>query len=357
MDQVAAWNKQDRQDLFTETAKRRKLAPAIVEKDFWVCWTLKHVFSLPMAPHLLFKGGTSLSKVFKVIGRFSEDIDLSIHRDYLGFGGDQDPMQLPSVSKREAQIEKLVQACTDNIRGEFLPKLKSSFQGVLGDERHPATPSGDGGLAINWHLDLDPNDPQTVLFAYPNAINPSVVGAPTTSYVAPVVRLEMGARSDPYPTGTHDVTSYAAEEYPDQFQNPTCAVQVLEAQRTFWEKATILHAEYHRPDSTRTTERLSRHYYDLAQLAASDIGEKALADMSLLERVATHKKVFFRAGWAKYDEARPGSLRLVPLESKQDGLRRDYASMSEMFFDERPSFEQIIGALQTLEERINSQVK
>ena len=211
-----------------------------------------------------------------------------------------------------------------------------------------------GGSEIQWRLELDPNDPQTVLFTYPNAINPSGAGVPAASYVAPIVRLEMGARSDPYPTGTHDIISYAAEEYPDQFEIPTCAVQVLEAQRTFWEKATILHAEYHRPESTWTMGRLSRHYYDLAQLATSEIAERAIADIELLKRVATHKKVFFRSGWAKYDEARPGSLRLVPPQSKQISLRRNYNSMEQMFFGERPSFEHIIATLQELEDRINS---
>ena len=357
MNSILTLTPSQRAELYQAASQKLGIGEIIIEKDFWVCWTLKHVFSLPIAPHLLFKGGTSLSKVFGVIQRFSEDIDLSIHRDYLGFGGDQDPIQLPSVSKREAQIEKLVEASIATIRAELLPQLRRSFGAVLGAEVTPSAlaATGLGGPSVlNWRLGIDPADPQTLLFAYPDAINPSVAGAPRTSYVAPVVRLEMGARSDPYPTGTYDVTSYAAEEYPDPFQNPTCAVHVLEAQRTFWEKATILHAECHRPDSTRTTGRLSRHYYDRAQLAVSDIAEKALADMSLLERVAIHKKVFFRAGWAKYDEARPGTLRLVPPAAKQDALRRDYVSMSEMFFGEQPSFDEIMNALQIVEDRINS---
>jgi len=332
MDYVAAWSKQDRQDLFAETANRRKLAPTIIEKDFWVCWTLKHVFSLPMAPHLLFKGGTSLSKVFGVIQRFSEDIDLSIHRDYLGFGGSNDPMLLPSASKRDPQLAKLVQACEANIRDEFLPQLLASFETVL-------------GTAETWGLTLDPDDLQTVLFTYPTAHSAPMPGMPARNYIAPIVRLEMGARSDPYPTGTHPITPYAAEEYPDQFEQPSYNVNVLEAERTFWEKATILHAEFHRPEGSRANERISRHYYDLAQLAETPIAERALGDLTLLERVATHKKVFFRAGWAKYDEARSGSLRLVPPAARIEAIRRDYASMSEMFFGDQPAFDAIIGTL------------
>jgi hypothetical protein len=343
MDNIAGKPRAYRETLFRETAARRGFGAAIVEKDFWVCWTLKQVFSLPMASHLLFKGGTSLSKVFAAISRFSEDVDLSIHRDYLGFGGDNDPMLLPSASKREPQIEKLQQACIENIRDEFLPLLRESFTAVLGEE------------TIGWSLQLDPKDPQTVLFTYPAGIAIGGPEIPKDAYITPFVKLEMGARSDPYPTGTHQVVSYAAEEYPGLFDQGACTVNALEAERTFWEKATILHAEYHRPEGNRSTERLSRHYYDLAQLAASEIGVKALTDMSLLERVAIHKKIFFRAAWAKYDEARPGSLRLVPSANKQEALRRDYDSMKEMFFDERPAFDLIISTLQSLEDRINVQ--
>jgi hypothetical protein len=354
MDIIAAKPREYRENLFRETGIRRGLPAAIMEKDFWVCWTLKHVFNLPMASHLLFKGGTSLSKVFSAINRFSEDIDLSVHRDYLGFGGDSDPMLLPSASKRDAQIAKLQQACIENIQSEFLPALRMSFKAVLGDETKLEPKEAGNPTVIPWNLELAPNDPQTVLFTYPVGIGVSGPEIPRNAYIAPVVKLEMGARSDPYPTGSHTVTSYAAEEYPNLFEEASCTLNVLEAERTFWEKATILHAEYHRPDTGRATERLSRHYYDLAQLAATEIAGKALGDFSLLERVAMHKKVFFRSGWAKYDEARPGSFRLVPPPSRQDALRRDYDSMQEMFFGERPSFEHIIATLQLLEDRINS---
>ena len=355
MDHVAVWTPEERQVLFLDTANRRNLPPAIIEKDFWVCWTLKQVFSLPMAQHLLFKGGTSLSKVFSAIQRFSEDIDLTIHRDYLGFGGDSDPMLLPSASKREPQIAKLQQAYIDCVRDEFLPILRKSFETVLGVEATPAASTGDGKPpVINWSLKLDPKDPQTVLFAYPSGAVASSPDSPMKAYIAPYVKLEMGARSDPYPTGTHPVISYAAEEFPDDFEQAACSVSVLEAERTFWEKATILHAEYHRLNESRTNERLSRHYYDLAQLATTEIANKALADMSLLERVAMHKKIFFRAAWAKYDEAKPGSLRLIPSAAKQKALRRDYDSMQLMFFGDRPTFEYVMSTLQALEDRINS---
>jgi hypothetical protein len=259
MDIIAAKPREFRANLFRETAARRGLPAAILEMDFWVCWTLKHVFGLPMAPHLLFKGGTSLSKVFGAIQRFSEDVDLSIHRDYLGFGGDNDPMLLPSASKRDPQIAKLQQACVDNIREEFLPQLRSSFKAVLGNETTPsmlASMGVGGGTVTNWSLQLDANDSQTVLFTYPAAVGFSGPEIPKNRYIAPVVKLEMGARSDPYPSGSHQVVSYAAEEFPSLFDQAACTVNALEAERTFWEKATILHAEYHRPDGTRANERL-----------------------------------------------------------------------------------------------------
>ncbi|MGO8670795.1 MAG: nucleotidyl transferase AbiEii/AbiGii toxin family protein [Capsulimonadaceae bacterium] len=184
MDVIAAWPENDRRDLFSQTAAARGLAPAIVEKDFWVCWTLKHVFGLTMAPHLLFKGGTSLSKIYSAIQRFSEDIDLSIHRDHLGFGGDNDPMLLTSNTQRDKKIEALKAECSACIRDEFMPDLRKSFTRILGLE----SPS-----IVLWTLELDPNDSeqQTVLFTYPAVIANRNDNAPP--YIQPVVRLEMAA--------------------------------------------------------------------------------------------------------------------------------------------------------------------
>ncbi|MCP9496551.1 MAG: nucleotidyl transferase AbiEii/AbiGii toxin family protein [Pyrinomonadaceae bacterium MAG19_C2-C3] len=129
---------------------------------------------------------------------------------------------------------------------------------------------------------------------------------------------------------------------------------MLEVERTFWEKATILHAEHHRHGTTVTPDRLSRHYYDLYQLAANAVDEKALEDLGLLRRVVEHKKVFFRSAWARYDETLAGRLHLLPTEEQRAALRRDYDKMNAMFFGGRPTFDRILADLITLESKINS---
>lgn len=176
------------------------------------------------------------------------------------------------------------------------------------------------------------------------------------AYIAPRVKLELelGARGDPWPTEKRVIRPYAAEEYPDFFEEPESSVTVLAAQRTFWEKATALHAEAHRPADTATPHYFSRHYYDLAMLLDTDEGRAAATNFDLLETVARHKATFFRSGWASYDTARPRTLNLMPTEARIKDLRADYRAMSPMMFDERPpSFDEILAKIEKLQETIN----
>jgi hypothetical protein len=163
----------------------------------------------------------------------------------------------------------------------------------------------------------------------------------------------MGARSDHWPAERRIITPYAAEQFPALFHDAQIAVRVLAAERTFWEKATILHAWYHaRPDKP-LKDRQSRHYYDIVKLFESGIGPRALGRLDLLTAVANHKTVFFADASAKYEEARPGSLRLVPPASRVVELREDYAKMGTMIFGEPPSFEHLLQVLAEIEGRIN----
>jgi hypothetical protein len=130
-------------------------------------------------------------------------------------------------------------------------------------------------------------------------------------------------------------------------------VKVLEAERTFWEKATILHAEYYRPEDSITADRVSRHYYDLHQLAISQVAENALNRLDLLDRVVQHKSVFFKLGRANYEEARTGHIHLLPSATRLASLRVDYEKMKDMFFGDQPSMEKILETLENLEAIIN----
>ena len=344
MDDVARFSPRERAELFQETAARKGIsAPVLIEKDFWVCWTLKRLFALSGDwPALMFKGGTSLSKVFDAIQRFSENIDLSLDRHGLGFTDDRDPANARSQKAANRLLKELEYECQRCIETLLLPTLREDFASVL---------EIDVG-AGHWNLATDDDDPLTLKFAYPSSLLDGEYAS--LSYVTPAVRLEFGARSDHWPSGRYSVTPYAAEEFPGQFVTPSCEVTALEAERTFWEKATLLHAEYHRTVVRQSAERLSRHYYDLAMLARSPVRGKALAKIDLLEHVACHKDRFFRAASAQYGLARPGTLRLVPRADLAEALQADYGKMREMIFHDPPSFDELMEDLSGLEAEINA---
>jgi hypothetical protein len=343
MDDIARLPATDRLDLFSASARKRGLTAEIIEKDFWVCWTLKRVFTLPDPPAgLLFKGGTSLSKVFGVIERFSEDVDLSFNRAELGFSGESDPLNAPTGKKRKHGLEALTETCQLVIREKLLPQLSMTFSAALGE---PASTS--------WDVELAKDDPdgQTLLFHYPVANRSRAADEP--AYIQPAVRLEIGARSDHWPAVEAAVTSYAAVDFPDAFKEPGCNVHVLAAERTFWEKATILHMWHHAPADKKFRDRQSRHYYDVVRLYQHELGMAAIKDIDLLLKVARHKEVFFPAAWARYADAKPGTLRIVPPDARLTELEQDYRKMQEMIFGEPPAFERLLEVLREIEKAIN----
>lgn len=341
MDKIAILPQSERDDLFQEAANRKDLTTQIIEKDFWVCWVLEKLFGLPqISPHLIFKGGTSLSKVYGVIKRFSEDVDVSISREYFGFGGEFDPLQISGANKRRRAVEEIKEACRTNVQDVLLAQLNESFYQILSTDE--------------WKLTVDSTDGdgQTLLFAYPTNLS---VGQ--LDYLRPIVRIEFGARAEHHPFEYHTIHAYAAEEFPDEFSKADISVKVLAAKRTFWEKATILHDQYHRDESAKTADRISRHYYDLKKLSESVICDAAKEDLQLLKNVVENKMVFFPRAGANYEEVLKGNLRLAPSDKRTAPLRSDYEKMSEMFFELPPSFDEIIASLKKLEDEINSTIE
>lgn len=324
---------QERLELLDAASQQRGLAPAILEKDYWVCKTLDALFGLPeLGSHLVFKGGTSLSKVYGLIDRFSEDVDVSFHREFLGFGEDHDP-EAATGKEQTRRIEALQRACQDCIRDSLLPHLRESLASLLGDTQ-------------GWTLEIDPQDPQTLLFHFPQA------GGPGLAYIAPAVRIELGARSDHWPAEDHAIRSYLGETFDQPIGRAT--VRSLAAERTFWEKATLLHGEAHRDPAKTMPARYARHYHDLARMAAAPVTERALADSTLRERVVAHKSVYFRSGWARYDLAVPTTFRLLPPETRLPELEADHRAMVPMFFSPPPPITDVLATLATLETRIRS---
>lgn len=303
-----------------------------------MCWTLQELFALPDAgSHLIFKGGTSLSKAYRIIDRFSEDIDISIARNSLGFGGDQSPEAATGGKERARRLKNLMDAAKTKISAELRPALAAAFESKL-------------RAGESWSLEIDPRDAQAILFRYP----PAVASSAGDVYVQPQVKIELGARSDDWPRETRPVTPYVAEQFPAAFKTPTCEVAVLEAERTFWEKATLLHSYCHCPLDKPIPPRLSRHYYDLALLIEKGVGAKAAERLDLLERVVAHKLVFFRSGWAHYETAKPGSLRLIPTAERREEWQKDYQRMGEMLFHEPRPFDEILASIEAFERTFNT---
>ena len=325
-----------RSELYKGASQKLGIGEVILEKDFWVCWTLRELFALPgIGEHLIFKGGTSLSKVWRAIARFSEDIDVSLSRDWLGFNGDRNPEHATSGKKQRERIDDLAAACSEKIATEILPALRTRATTALG--------------AKGWDIIVDPDDSQTLRFIYP-----SDVGATTPdAYVRREVKIEFGARSDDWPAENKSVIPYVAELYPEALADAVAPLRVLSLERTFWEKATILHGEAHRDESKATPQRFSRHYADLAALAAHPSAAVALARDDIRARVVEHKRVFFAAAWAKYEIAVPGTFRLIPSDHRLAGLETDYRNMQEMFFGRSTPWSAIVEQLRSLEARIN----
>lgn len=326
MESVARLSPVERRDLFSETAARKGMAPAIVEKDFWVCWTLGRLFAhTDLSRLLMFKGGTSLSKVFNLIERFSEDIDLIL--DWRMVVGDDDPLAKRSNTKQEALNKMIDDKAMDYIGDELLAMISRAVDPVC-------------------RCELATDDLHALNVRYPAAFS--------DAYLRPEVRLEIGPLAAWMPCDHYRIKPYAAETFPRLFKQADCAVQAIRAERTFWEKATILHHEANRPEDNPQPLRYSRHYYDLAIMAASPVKNEALADLALLADVVAFKQRFYSRGWARYDQAKPGTFRLMPSGYVLATVQKDYAQMRNMIYGHYPAFDEIMAVLQHLEGEINA---
>ena len=330
MKNVANLDRADREELFLVTAREKKLPEAVIEKDFWVCWTLDYLFhDSPWKDHLAFKGGTSLSKCFDLIHRFSEDIDLILDWRLVGCGKDE-PWAERSKNQQD-KFNKVVNARTEIfLAKDFSPGLEADFRTLLRDD---------------FQISTDPADPQTICFAYPRLFSEGAI--------LPIIRLEIGALAAWTPTQEATITSFAAEQYPQVFLQPCTSLRTVLPERTFWEKVTILHKEAFRTNGM-IPPRYSRHYYDLWCMAQSPVKDAAFQDLDLLWQVVAFKDRFYPAGSAHYELAKPGTMRLIPSEDCLPALRADYEHMKNMIFGEKPEFEAILAEIAALELEIHS---
>lgn len=167
------------------------------------------------------------------------------------------------------------------------------------------------------------------------------------------MKIEFGARSEHWPVSEHKIQSYSKEALKEKIHEPEIFVRVLDAERTFWEKATILHQYFHLPIDKKLPPRLSRHFYDFFRLLNSEIKKTALAKVTLLERVATHKSIYFASGWANYATARKGTLKIFPPNRILKELEQDYALMAPMLLNEIPDWHLILNTIEEFEREFN----
>ena len=330
----------ERQKAFGEAAARLGTIASYMEKDFWVCLVLDALYHhLPAGhPRLLFRGGTSLSKAFGLIRRFSEDVDLTVYRGDLGFADQRDPTVADiSNTKRKTLFEELRAACSAYVLGE----LKDALTACL-DE-----------IAPGCQIATDKYDAteQTLLVRYP-----SLYPEQEDDYVLPQVKLEGGARSALTPSRSCSIAPYIADDLPEH-ELQVDGIDTIIPERTFLDKLLVLHGlhcGYREADRLpKANSRISRHYYDFAVISGTETGTAALADRDLLDDVRDHSMVAFRQAWKRLDEAVPGTVRLEPQPELRAVLEQDYATMQGMMLGDAPDFGWIVEQVRRAEAAIN----
>lgn len=344
-DQIIAASDEDRLGLFTATAQRLGTTPQNVEKDFWVCWVLDALFNgrKPDAPRLLFKGGTSLSKGFGLIRRFSEDIDVTIFRDDIGEPASIAYLEALSGKKRKAALEAIEAAGAEYIQGP----LRDTLQEIIA-----ATAERTGLAPDRFDLRPSEDEAQTLLLTYPAA-------TPADAYVRSIVKIESGAKSALDPNSAQTIRPYVDDDFRGADLSVTNVVTV-DAERTFWDKVVILHGLRRWYDVRKVLkgggQRISRHYYDVHLMMGSPEGRRAMEDSALGTDCVAHARMFFNRPDFDLATAEPPTFALSPEGAMYDDLAKDYALMRTMIFGDAPPFEEVLESVYELERILNGKV-
>jgi hypothetical protein len=316
-----------KKDIFNQVSIQTGLPAVAIEKDWWVTLTLKIVFSLPVAGHLVFKGGTSLSKGWNLIDRFSEDIDLALDRSFLGFQGD--------LSK--TQVKKLRKSSCSFISGDFMKDIESKLQELN---------IPNVSLTVQDFNDSD-TDPLVIELNYKALTDQS-------AYIQPRVLIEIGSRSLIEPFEERDIQSLVGKQYIEQsFADSPVAIPTVLPKRTFLEKIFLLHEEFQKPAEHIRVNRLSRHLYDLEKLMDTDHGKEALADDELYNSIIAHRKKFNIVRGIDYKNHKKDNVNFIPPEAIIKDWEKDYQTMQEsMIYGETLSFDKLLKRLAELRSQI-----
>ncbi|MGQ8630239.1 nucleotidyl transferase AbiEii/AbiGii toxin family protein [Agrobacterium sp. DKPNP3] len=343
--------------LFSAPASDLETRAENIEKDLYVCWILDFLFNRrgDDAIGLYFKGGTSLSKAYGLIKRFSEDIDIGIYKADLKVPLEADIAALPSVNQQQkALAEQVDEAARHYMSGPLKRLLGEEIAAV--EEK---TQSGHFSLDFGYDLYRKKEALDVLVLGYKSVFDTS------GGYVEAAVRIEGGARPDPVPAETREIIPYVASEMPKGTDLTAQNVTTVKPERTFWEKALILHAMTEMTEKRSLQDspalkvpdlnRYSRHYYDVHQIWTNpDYGKATASMLDLAEACRRHKELMFRAPDHRYDRAVPGSFRLVPTPEMRKKLASDYERMSAMIFGTPPEFGSVMASIEELESFLNS---
>lgn len=332
MNAIAQLSARDRRDLFTEAAARTGLPPFHLEKDFWVCWTLGVLFQhSETKTHLTFRGGTSLSKAWQIIERFSEDIDLSISRQWFEY--EKDPGEAGLAPK---EIEKRLQILRRNCRAAIETKLQPVLQ--------EAAESLPEAMRVMVEPLAQARDPFCIHLHYPR----TELKAPE-DYNRPAVKVELSGRAEGWPMEQRTFSPYVAESFPQLRTGAEVTVPTVSPARTFWEKAALVHEHLSRPGDRPLPAFQARHLYDLHCLWQCSAVTQAPGLATLFKSVKQHRAAFFGYNWMDYAALLPAALKIVPENDKAAVWREDYARMRAMFFTEPPAFDDLLIHLREIE--------
>lgn len=336
---IISASEEDRLDLFLSAANRLGTPVGNVEKDFWVCWVLDVLYHrLPAErPRLLFKGGTSLSKAYHLIERFSEDIDITIFRQDIGQPASIEDLQVLSKRRRKARLDAIRDSCRQYVTGSLLAAVSAELAGVAADA---------------GHVEIDAADPdgQTLLVWYP------AVKGPDSGHLRRAIRIEAGAKSALDPSNSVNIRPYVSEELPE-LELSVPDVTTIKAERTFWDKVVIAHGLRRwferRGELRHEGQQISRHYYDLHCLLNSKTGAAAIKDLALAEDCVSHARMFFDRADYDLETAVHGTYAVAPAAGMIDGLKRDYDRTTAMIFGEPPPFDEVMQSVESLAVQIN----
>ncbi|BAW21672.1 nucleotidyl transferase AbiEii/AbiGii toxin family protein [Pseudomonas sp. FW306-2-2C-D06B] len=325
---------EDQSGLLAQAAIKTGRSEAIIEKDIWVSVVLRELFSMPDRKRMAFKGGTSLSKVFSVIHRFSEDIDITIDYQELGCAMTSAEMAKLSTNARKRLSDGLKAQVREYVAGTVQPYLLGRLQAL-----------GCGGECA---ITVSGRDEDTLLIGYPSRV------VERDGYMLDHVKIEFGGRNIIDPNAEHTIVPDVADLFPSVAFPVAVGVVVLAAQRSYWEKVTLIHDECNR-GLQQDSSRQSRHWYDLVMLARHATGQQAIADLDLLADVIGIKQVFFRRSTSRYEDCLAGGLVLIPDAQGLEQLASDYAAMNEarMFNEYFVPLDQILTELAALQDQIN----